>query len=96
MVNTQGIPWECLCKEVIEYNNIIWTIRMISCSFPKHFLQGWKSILDKASAFTQIVREPSIAAPEGTRGRGHNFKNMGLCLGNLARGSLIYFSYPIM
>ena len=36
---------------------------MISCSFPKHFLQGWKSILGKASAFIQVVREPSIATP---------------------------------
>lgn len=80
MVNTQGIPWECLCKEVIEYNNIIWTIRMISCSFPKHFLQGWKSILDKASAFTQIVREPSIAAPEGARGRGTTLRTWACAL----------------
>ena len=63
MMNTQGFPWERLCKEIIEDDNIIWSIRMISCSFPKHFLQSWKSILAKASAFTQVVREISIAAP---------------------------------
>ena len=50
-------------KEIIEYDNIVWTVRMISCSFSKHFLQGWENILGKASAFIQVVKEPSTAAP---------------------------------